>query len=236
MEKQAKKSFGRGALLLLVLAVATVLYINNTHGKVVAKEAQIVASTYSTGTDYTGVVTKQFVNKGDTVVAGQTLFYIKSGVLSEQIKDENVNISELLYPLTDEGEIILKATKPGVVSSVDYTVGSFVPANKEVATIFDTSALTVQAKYELLKADYARITPNTYMSIELPSGQKIDARVSSVEVVEQKQKITANVEASIAGVSIKQLKNNTNTPVSATLKLSDKSWASRLYGYLGFSK
>lgn len=232
MNRDAIKSLLKGLVVLAVLFIGLVMYLDYSRSRVTAQHARIETRPYVVGTDYTGVITKQFITQGDKVTAGQPLFYIKSGVLVEQMRESKLTPDDLLYPLTEENEIILQAARPGVVSEIHYTEGSFVPANKEVATIIDTTAMRVKATYHLTAPDYARVSQSTRMQVELPDGQTALAQIVSIRIVEQNELIVAELEAEVHSLESDQLKTASGTPVASTLYFEQTSLPERAWGVL----
>src|SRR5687768_10606482 len=114
-----------GIILVGIVASGMTMYVDTQRSLRGSKTAEIGAALFGVGTDYTGLVTKQLVQEGDKVTAGQTLFQVKSSMLIEQIRDSELSKEELIYPLSDDNEILLKAPRDGIVATIFYGEGAF---------------------------------------------------------------------------------------------------------------
>ncbi len=212
-------------IIVVVTAAALLTYMDYNRYTIKSDTAEINAQTYGIGTDYTGLITAQFVQEGDDVIAGQTLFRIKSSTLIDLINSEKLKVDQLIYPLTPEGEILLKASRAGTISKIYYNEGSFVPANKEVAAIIDKENIKVTATYNLARRDFAMLSKSSRLSVRLPDGQRVSSTISSITVIEQNDTVKTEVEAELDKFDIDNLVAITGAPVDATLYLrEDTVW------------
>lgn len=225
MNKVSKIALFFGVLLLGLVMTGLVIYVEYDHSRALSQEASITAQSYSVGIDYSGLVSKQFVQEGDRVEAGQDLFYIQSNVLKQSMQELNLKEEDLLYKLNDKDEIVLTAAKNGVVSKIDYTQGSFVPANKEIAQIMSSDVVFADATFRMPERDFARIKKDTVMEVSLPNGTISKGKVSSIKVQSQKQsEVTSTVQAQLKDVDASSFISSTATPVQAKLILNPDSF------------
>lgn len=214
-----------GLILLAVGIGAVLIYMEYSHSRIAASEASVKAESYSVGIDYSGLISKQFIEEGDRVRAGQDLFYIQSNVLKQSMQELGLTKDELLYPLNEKGEIILKASKAGVVSNIEFTQGSFVPANKEIAQIMSSEVVFVDATFRMPERDFARITKDTRIHVDLPNGSTSTADVSNINVRSQmNNEVTAIVRAKLTDVDTTTFISASGTPARAALVLNEHSF------------
>lgn len=223
MNKKSRFSLLLGILFVALVAGGLLLYFEASRAALNSTKAEISAESYSVGTDYTGLISKQFVQEGDTIAAGQTLFQVKSSTLLEQMKENGLEANQLIYPLTPEGEIILKAPKAGKVQEIFYSQGSFIPANKEIATIIDESSVKVTATFELPRRDFAQLNKNTRIEVRLPNGSYLNGTVSAIRVIEQSQFVETEIDAKLERFKTSQLELTSGTPVESVLYLQEQT-------------
>ena len=225
MSPKSKLAFLSGLVMLGVVIAGLLLYLDYSNSRVSAKEASIKAESYSVGIDYSGLISKQFVEEGDRVVAGQELFYIQSNVLKQSMQELGLKREDLLYPLNDKGEIILKASKNGVVSNIEFNQGSFVPANKEIAQIMSSDVIFADATFRIPERDFARIKKGTQLQIDLPNGQVSSGTVTNIKVQSQKEsEVTAVVQTKLKNLDVSGFISASGTPVQAKLILNPNSF------------
>ncbi len=211
-----------GFLFVLALLGALLLYLNNSMAHVSSVSATLLSDTYTVGTDYSGIITQQYVSEGQHVNAGDKLFAIQSSVLDADLTNGTVSKNNLGYSLDGVNNIILKSTGSGTVSQIDYIAGSFVPANKEIATITKDGSLYVQADYSLSPPDYARIKDGDVVSVTLPNDEKVPASVFNIAVQSSGQGVQTVIKARITGLDGNSA-FTTGTPVTAELHLNGKT-------------
>jgi multidrug resistance efflux pump len=218
-----------GIILVLLITSGLVMWFDERRSVATSTEAELTAESYTVGIDHSGTVTTRFVEPGDYVEAGQTLFQIKSTSLREQIVTLGLEESDLLYPLTDDGEILLQATRPGIVSNIEYNQGSFVPANEQIATIIDTSSLQVLATFSLARRDFNILGTDTQLDVRLPNGAWSSGTVRNIKVVEQEgQKVVVQLTAAMTIEDENNIQTANNVPVETRIKLNGKTLYSRL--------
>jgi len=232
MNKRSRLSLFTGILFVVFIAAGLLLYFEAARSAIKSTKAEISAESYSVGTDYTGLISKQYVQEGDTITAGQTLFQVKSSTLLEQMKENSLEPSQLIYPLTPEGEIILKAPKAGTVGKIFYSQGSFIPANKEIATIIDEESVKVTATFKLPRRDFALLNKNTRLEVRLPNGNYLNGTVSAIRVISQDQYVETEVDAKLERFKTNQLELTSGTPVESVLYLKEQTAWKNLKNYV----
>ncbi len=210
-----------GLLSVLVLAAGLTMVVNYNSGKVDSKSASLSAEDYPGGTVYSGTVTAQYVHVGDQVEAGQPIFEVESANLQRDLAQGLVNKDNLTYEVKNDNTLVITATNAGLVDSISYASGAFVPANSTIATVQQAGSMYVEADFLLSAKDYARIPAGATLDITLPNNQQISAKASQIQVR------TENGEArTLVKAYSDELANGTGlfavgTPVQATLHLTN---------------
>jgi len=211
-----------GIGFVLALLGALVLYMNYSLSHVHSTNAMLLSDSYTVGTDYSGVITKQYVHTGDHVAAGQKLFVIKSSLLSSDIANQSLNKTNSAFSVDDDNNIVLKSTGSGTVADVAYLEGSFVPANKEIATIRIDNSVYVEANFKLAPPDYARLHSGDEVTVTLPNNQHISASVFNITVQNTDGVVQTVVKARLHGIGTGTTFSD-GTPVNAELHLDGKN-------------
>jgi multidrug resistance efflux pump len=228
MNWKAKLRLVLGLLFVGALSLALIIYVDTRQAALSSKKAQIDAATYTVGTDYTGLVVNQYIQEGQHVVVGQTLFDVKSSSLIEQMRVNGLTPKQLIYPLDEDGNIRITAPRVGTVASIAYAQGSFVPANKEIATIIDDQTVHVTATYLLAKRDFARLNKATRITVSLPNGATINATVDTITVIKQTDTVETEVTAKLPNFSTQNISLTSGTPVDTILHLKEDTWYARI--------
>jgi multidrug resistance efflux pump len=231
MNAKTKLALIGGFSVLGLIAGALIIYLNWTYAATESNRAQLTLQTYTVGTSYAGIITKQTVSVGDSVVEGQTLFEIKSDELTQQLLSTKALRSNLMYPLGSDGQILVTASRPGVVRQIDYNQGSFVGAYKQLASIADTTTIGVAADFTVNKSQLNRLTAATPVRITLPSGKALTGRITSIsQSIKDNQSVTT-VKASLPVDAGAQLYAASGTAVSVKLTFDQHSWYSQIKDY-----
>ncbi len=210
-----------GLLFVGLVLFGLLVALNFSLSNISSRSAQLRADTITIGTDYSGIITKQYVIQGAHVSAGQPLFVIKSSLLNNGIASGTINKADLAYSVDNQNQITLKATNAGTVSNISYIEGAFVPANNEIATVTRDNSFYVVAKFELSPPDYARIHNGDLLSVTLPNNQRVQASVFDVSV----ESVGTDAQTVIKA-RVKNLPKSSftiGTPVSCELHLSGKT-------------
>jgi multidrug resistance efflux pump len=171
-----------GIVVVLVLAAYLTMLLNARKGEVEGRSASLAAENYPVGTDYSGTVSAQLVQVGDEVQVGQPMFELQSATLVRDIAQGLVDPTKVPYQIKDGSTMVVTATDQGRVEGVSYSVGSFVPANSELATVQRAGSLYVEAEFVLTAPDYARLPPNARIDVLLPNNETVRAQAGRVRV------------------------------------------------------
>jgi len=216
--------FSRFRLLIGVSAVVVFVfglfvYLNYSMSNITSKSAQLDSDQYVASVDYGGTVAKQYIQVGDTVKTGDSLFEIKSPSLQSEIDAKRKTTDDLLYKLTPEGNILLQAASSGIVRNVQFTQGSYVPDNAQLATLTIDGTDYVTAKYSLNAPDYARINRDHPLKVTLPDNTTLDAKIFDINLERSGDKVLTVVKARFDKNADIPATFSNGTPVSTTWEL-----------------
>jgi hypothetical protein len=224
MTGQAKKRLIIGLIFLGVLCFALFLYFNSTQAEVTSSGAHLSTETYDVGTSYSGQVTKAFVSVGDQVGPGDKMCLIKSAQLQSALEQPGASASQLGISLNSQGEIVIKASKPGTVQDVKTSQGSFVAADSVLATVAQAKNLQAVAHFNLSPDQYSKIDKKTRLVITLPSGKVVVAPVQNLKIVNQDSQVVAEVTGNLSQTDYNPLTAKDGAPVDARLRISQPLW------------
>lgn len=211
-----------GGLFLVACTIYGLLIIlNHNMNTIESRSAKLGADTYTIGTDYSGIVTKQYVSEGQRVSAGQPLFRIKSTLLANDLSSGSITKNDVAFSIDSDNQVVLKATNAGIVSNIDYIEGAFVPANKEVASIVRDDSTYVEAAFTVNPPDYARIHTGDILTVTLPNNQKVRAAIYGLAVSGNASGTQTIITARIQKLGKTQF--TIGTPVTAELRMDGKS-------------
>ena len=226
-----------GLIFVLVLAAGLTMYVNHNNGQVGSQSASLAAQDYPVGTDYSGTITKQYVQVGDQVKAGQPLYELQSPTLARDLTQGLVTKASLNHTLKGNDTIVITASNAGEVDSVAYTAGAFVPANSTIATVQQAGSMYVTADFLLSAKDYARVPAKATLSIVLPNNQKVTATVGQIQVRTDNGAARTTVRAYGTGLANGTGLFAVGTPVQATLSLTNNGPVTdvtkAVFGWLG---
>ncbi|HEY8999234.1 MAG TPA: hypothetical protein VIM53_02855 [Candidatus Saccharimonadales bacterium] len=222
MSKKAWRALIVWLIVLAVVAASLVIYSNYSAAHVTAPGATVQSATYSVGTEFSGVITQQFVQTGAAVTAGEPLFYLKSSDLTAELENGQITTADLTSSLTSDGQLIISAAKAGRVQQVDYSFGSFVPADKEVATLTDSSSLQVDGVFKMTAHQFGEVNDTTPMQVTLANGSKLTTNVSEINILQQGAILSVDISATINNsTAYDQLQAGNSSPAKATLQLNN---------------
>lgn len=224
MNPQARKRLVASFIILILVCCGLYLYFDNSQAVATAQTAQLKTNTYDVGTAYSGQITKQYVQEGDTVKAGDKLFEIDSAELKVSLQKSEVSRASLGIPLTSDDDILVEATKPGVVKTVDQSQGSFVPANTVLATISQTSNLQVEASVNLSPDQYSHINRNSRLIVTLPDGTVTRTPISNTDIVNENNQVIAKLTGDLHHVKQDPLTIKDGAPVKTRLQIVKPLW------------
>lgn len=208
-----------GILLVVLVTFGLFVYLNYSMSNITSKSAQLDSDQYTVSVDYGGTVAKQYVQVGDTVKTGDSLFEIKSPSLQAELDAKRKSTDDLLYSLTSDGNILLQAASSGVVRNVQFTQGSYIPNNAQLATLTIDGTDYVTAKYSLNAPDYARINRNHPLKVNLPDNTTLDAKIFDITLERNGDTVMTVVKARFDKNADIPATFSTGTPVSATWEL-----------------
>lgn len=212
-----------GLVVIVALVGVFTLVFNQRQQQATSTSATISAQSYPVGTDYGGIVTRQYVQVGDTVKAGQELFEVQSLRLQQDVAAGLVTADSSAYPVSRDGTATLLATVSGRISAIDVQQGAFAQAGAVLAHIDRAGSLYVKADFTLTARDYARITEGAAVQVLLPNQRTVEGRVGTIEV----ETVDGKAQSAIRVVSDQLVEGTDNglimpgTPVTATLHLRD---------------
>ena len=215
-----------GLIIVFLVLLASSSYLTYHMTRIDSRFAELHNDTYGVGSDYSGIVVKQYVREGDRVKTGQPVFTIKSNLIKSDIANGPAKEQDGAYGINADNQIILKATNNGTVEKVNYLEGAFVPANQQIATIASDNSLYIIAKYKLSPPDYARIKVSDKVVVTLPNNEKYQAIIFEISV-ETVDNITKTIVKARLDKNV-STKFGSGTPVSVRLKLDGKSFYDQL--------
>jgi len=170
-----------GVLGVVVLVAALTIIFNQRQNRITSFTGEVAADVYTVGADHAGTVTAQFVELGEEVAPGQTLFTVQSLQLQEELANGlDVSDTEAYKINRNRGTITYFAVTAGVVSELHARLGNSVPVGQGLATITSTGNRFITASFRLVPRDYARVTPGVPARIILPDGAIIAGRVEEI--------------------------------------------------------
>ncbi len=223
MNLKSKLKMLVGIVVTLVLVTGLLLYLSSSMLQVNSKSASLNAETFTIGTEYSGIIVKQYIKKGDIVTVGQELFEIKSSVLSDDLLTGAANAQDLTLKVNENNNIVLLASAGGTVSEIAYSEGAFVPANKEIAVITKAGSLYVEAIYKLAPPDYARLKKGDSLEVRLPNNAVVVGIITDISLRNSDNEVDTIVKADINAVKSDNYTLTSGTPVSANLQLNGRT-------------
>jgi multidrug resistance efflux pump len=220
-----------GLLFVVALVAALTLVLSQRKGETTSESASVVAEAYPVGTDYPGAVVEQFVEEGDQVAVGDPIATIQSNALAQDLADKVAPASSDVYDVSPDGTLTIKSSVNGVVDSIDVRQGAYASAGSTIATIWSTDTLFVEAEYKLDPTDYGRIEKGALVSIDLPDTQRIEGKVTSVDVTTNSDGVavtTVRVDSENLAYGDEDGLMAPGTPVVATLQLRNDDALARV--------
>lgn len=213
-----------GLLGVLALVAVLTLTFNQRQTQATSSTAQVKTDAYSIGTDYPGLVVRQFVRVGQDVTKGDRLFTVQSVRLKEDLSNGLLVPSTKTYTVdTSTGTITYRAVISGRVSRIAQ-LGNSTVSGTPAAILSVSSAPYVVANYTLSPTDYARIIPGAQVAVSLPDNETVAGVVDSVAVATtetgQAQAVVKVAAPALQAVKQANL-NQSGTPVVATIDLRD---------------
>jgi pyruvate/2-oxoglutarate dehydrogenase complex dihydrolipoamide acyltransferase (E2) component len=216
-----------GVVLLGLFCFGLIVYENNSIATVGASSATLLLPSYSVGAEYNGMVTKQYVNVGDSVSAGQKLFEIRSDQLTSELASGTLSASSINYTPASDGGFIIAATRSGVISQINSLAGSFVTAGSPIAVITATSGASVRANFDLSGPQYNKVEPSTPVVVSL-GGSAFQATITGITQESVGGHTMTVVDANMPPINKSQTIYANGTPAAAKLILNSNTLYERL--------
>jgi hypothetical protein len=233
MRIMSRIRFMFGILFVIFLVGALTYYLNTTMSIAQSSRAELAADSIAIGTDYAGLVVKQFVEEGDKVKKGQTLFEIESPQLKEALASQTVSPTSLSFQLNPaNNNILLSARDDGVIQKIMYHQGSYVTSGVVVVTVNTVGSLHVVANFHLSPPDYARLNKESKVDLVMPDNSKQQATIFAITLVRDGDVVDTVVKARMKDADISDFRFSVGTPVQATLHLNQDSWFQGLFDLL----
>lgn len=236
MELKNRLKFITGIFFVLLLVGALILYLNTAMSTLRTSRSQLKSDSITVGTDYPGLITKQFVDEGDKVIKGQKLFLVNSQQLLQDISSGRINPASLPFVIDNDNNMVVAAKEDGVVREVFYRTGAYAPVGSILANIDTVESLYVEAHYDLSPPYYARLHKGDTMVVTLPDNTKINAIVYNISLVsrgETVESVDTVIKARLQGADLSDFRFGVGTPVGASLKLTNETW---YQGVVDFTK
>jgi len=210
-----------GFLVVLVIVAASTVIFNQRQLRSVSQSATIKADSYPVGTDYGGLVVRQYVNEGDEVSLGDIMFEVQSLQLERDLAIGAVTDSG--DSIAADGTVSVYASVDGKVAGVDVEQGGFAQAGSVLARIDQAESMFVEADFLLSPSDFGRIESDALVELRLPDQRTLSGTVESlgVETVGGEAETTARVISDSLITGDDNGLVQPGTPIEATLYLRD---------------
>jgi multidrug efflux pump subunit AcrA (membrane-fusion protein) len=216
-------------LTLAAVCASVVVYENNYIATIGAHSAGIQLPSYNVGTDYNGLITKQYVAVGSSVHTGQKIFEIKSDQLTTELTNGDIKQSSLTYQLASDGGFIITAQRSGIVSQINSLQGSFVTSDSSLATITSTTGATVRADFNLSGPQYNKLSPSTPVIVTI-GGTNYHAHINGITQDSINGVSETIITANLQTINKAQTIYANGTPAAAKLVLNNNTIYDRLMG------
>ena len=171
-----------GLLLVLALVAGGTLLFTQRQTRALSATARVVAESFPVGTDYGGIVTRQYVDVGEKVHAGDPLFDVHSLQLRRDIASGYISDPTVIAGIGEDGTSTVVATVDGTVESIVVPQGGFAAAGGVIATVDRAESLYIEAEFVLSARDYARIAEGAEAEVLLPSQDSLTGTVAGIDV------------------------------------------------------
>ncbi|HEU4515576.1 MAG TPA: HlyD family efflux transporter periplasmic adaptor subunit [Nocardioidaceae bacterium] len=209
-----------GMLLVLGLVGILLLHLNTQIGTVHGDTATLKTRSYSVGTDYPGVLVREYVEVGDRVEEGQPMYVVKSQQLNRDISNGVVNPRTSPYEIRNKNEMVVRANAPGKVVEVGYIEGSLTPVNAVLAEVEADDTTQVEADFLLTPEEYVLIRKADEVRVTLPSQRQVDATITDVSVQTDGDRAQTRVQAVAPELTNEGLFTS-GTPLEVEVQLRD---------------
>jgi len=212
-----------GLLLVLAIVAGGTLLFTQRQNRALSATAMVVAESFPVGTDYGGIVTRQYVDVGEGVSAGDPLFDVHSLQLRRDIASGYVADPSVIAGIGEDGTSTVVATVDGTIESIAVPQGGFAAAGGVIATLDRAESLYVEAEFVLSARDYARIAEGAKAEVLLPSQDSLTGTVTRIDVdtVDGQALSTVRIESVRLAEAPATGLFQPGTPVSVTIRLRD---------------
>lgn len=207
-------------LLVTGLVGVLLLHLNTQISTVHGDTATLKTRSYSVGTDYPGVLVREYVEVGDRVEEGQRMYVVKSQQLNRDISNGVVDPQASPYDIRNENEMVVRANAPGKVVQVGYIEGSLTPVNAVLAEVEADATTHVEADFLLTPEEYALIRKAEKVRVTLPNQREVDATITDVAVQTDGEHAQTRVQAVAPELTNEGL-FTTGTPVDVEVQLRE---------------
>ena len=219
-----------GTVLVLGAAGIGLVYTYGRAHTLQAREAVVESDVSTVGTPFGGSIQSVAVRAGDKVAAGQEILRVQSATLQQALSTARFSPQGVGYHIEGEDVMVFTATAEGTLGRADLAVGSFVPANTEIATVEVAGTSRITARVPMSAADFARLPLGAPMTVVLPDSTEVTAEVYDVQFDETTGDAVAVVRARSEDLAAAGTFPN-GAPVEAEIRLDDAegfgSWAAR---------
>lgn len=215
MNQLARKQLIRGIIITIIIILLGLFWKLERQSYITSTQGELESNVYSVGIDYTGVILNILVKPGDTVTKDQPLVVLKSSTLIDRLNESKISKEDLIYDLTSENNILLKAQSPGVVNKISFTQGSFIPANSEILTIVDNQYF-IKANFTVPESDFYLVKQDIPATMNI-GNDTFKGILQDFEVVKSENSLIY-IEANILPQNPKELsKYRIGSPISTRL-------------------
>lgn len=214
-----------GLVAVVAVAGVAVVQLSDDRARAESTTAQIAADSYTLGTPYSGTIVDQPAEVGQPVAEGDPVFVIDSPALELEIAEGLIE-PEGNANIDPEGNFLVRANTPGVLTETAVATGAFVQSASELATVQAEGTLQVEAEYEMTASQYGRLTDDAPVTLLLPDGRELTGSTEDVSV-ERTDDGGSRVVLSIVSEELSSLAREdrlitTGTPVTARVELRNE--------------
>lgn len=172
-----------GLIAVLLVGSCFILLFNQRQSRVDSRQASVQAPVATVGAAYSGVVTDLRTANGKRVNKGDVLMVTVSQDLQQAVALGARPVSNVAMDVDIKtSTIAYKAAIEGYVSGLTASVGSFVPAGSQIASVVGDGTRSVVGTFELDPTQYQRVETGAPVEIMLPDNSRLGGVVSDVEV------------------------------------------------------
>jgi multidrug resistance efflux pump len=221
-----------GVMIVGVLSTGLLVWRDRQYSRVSAIGAELKASMYNVGLDYSGVLISQNVQRGQHVQKDELLGTLKSGSLMQKLRDGELEAKDLPYTVNSKSEVELRATKPGIVKEVNFDSGSFVAANQDLYTIIDIADYYVTSTFDVSETMLQELDNKKVVNLTLQNGTVVPTAIRDITIardgVKHKVTIESAPKTKLAAQSFKL-----GEPVQATLVMKERDTMTTVEEWMG---